>query len=113
MPRVACFRQMVSMLTLIGSTGKYAYHHTSPGTEIENMTTVQDTTQLRDELATVDLRYVERLSGRPIVLTTPAEHLELEFKRVTAVRYLCDSPTALVARRASEIALLTLPSVSR
>ena len=84
--------------------------------------TIQDTAlldgaaQLRDERAAVDPRFGERLTGRPIALTTRAEHFKLAVKRAEAYRYMYGEPRFLVARRRSEIALLShraLPSASR
>ena len=83
---------------------------------IQDATLLDGAAQLRDERSAVDLRFGERLTGRPIALTTPSEELRLALKRSEAIRYLRGRPEILAARRASEIALLShraLPSVSR
>ena len=74
------------------------------------------TTQLHDDLATLDLRRLDRLFGRVIAWTTLDENLDLAVKRLDALRWMRGRPSILVARRASLAALLTrhpLPSVSR
>ena len=88
----------------------------SPSDTIQDTALLNGAAQLRDERSVVDLRFAERLTGRPIVLATPSERLRLALKRSEAIRYLRGRPEILAARRRSEIALTShraLPSVSR
>lgn len=71
--------------------------------------------ELRDQLATVDLRFPERLTGRHVELTCELDNYLLIVKRVDALQWMKGRPAVSAAREESLRRLLThpaLPSVS-